>query len=152
MQNNRTSWWFRMGNYLRKWRFTTTRGIKVSKDSCKCVLFLVTSLPFIVQEVKHLFELYKNFIISLSLEWEIPLCSTSSQHREKYGVALISFLFVLNKFCLLKLHTVKHWNMDTRLTTTPRYYGQFILPLGNESPYIFSISTCHFLWPPQYPY
>ena len=42
------------------------------------------------------------------------------------------------KQILLKLHTVKPYIMDARLTWTPRYYGQFFLPLGNESPYIFS--------------
>ena len=29
--------------------------------------------------------------------------------------------------------------MDTSLLWTPRYYGQFALSLGKESPYIFSI-------------
>ena len=42
------------------------------------------------------------------------------------------------KQILLKLHTVKPYIMDARLTWTPCYYGQFFLPLGNESPYIFS--------------
>ena len=53
------------------------------------------------------------------------------------------------KQILFKLHTVKPCIMDTCLTWTPRYYGQFVLPLGNESPYIF---YGHFLWLPQYPY
>ena len=39
---------------------------------------------------------------------------------------------------LFKLHMVKSCIMDTCLTWTPRYYGQFVLPVGNESPYIFS--------------
>ena len=34
--------------------------------------------------------------------------------------------------------TVKLRFMDMRLTRTPHYYGQFALPLGKESPYIFS--------------
>ena len=42
------------------------------------------------------------------------------------------------KQILFKLHTVKPCIMDTCLMWTPRYYGQFVLPLGNESPYIFS--------------
>ena len=42
------------------------------------------------------------------------------------------------KQILLKLHTVKPCIMDARLMCTPRYYRQFVLPLGNESPYIFS--------------
>ena len=33
---------------------------------------------------------------------------------------------------------VKPCFMDTRLIRTPRYYGQFALSLGKESPYIFS--------------
>ena len=37
-----------------------------------------------------------------------------------------------------KLHTVKPSIMDARLMWTPCYYRQFVLPLGNESPYIFS--------------
>ena len=53
------------------------------------------------------------------------------------------------KQILFKLHTVKPCIMDTCLTWTPRYYGQFVLPLGNESPYIF---YGHFLWLRQYPY
>ena len=28
--------------------------------------------------------------------------------------------------------------MDMRLIRTPHYYGQFALPLGKQSPYIFS--------------
>ena len=28
--------------------------------------------------------------------------------------------------------------MDMRFVRTPHYYGQFALPLGKESPYIFS--------------
>ena len=42
------------------------------------------------------------------------------------------------KQILFKLHTVKPCIMDTCLTWTPCYYGQFVLPVGNESPYIFS--------------
>ena len=42
------------------------------------------------------------------------------------------------KQILVKLHTVKPCTMDTCLTWTPRYYGQVVLPLGNESPYVFS--------------
>ena len=42
------------------------------------------------------------------------------------------------KQILFKLHTVKPCTMDTCLTWTPRYYGQVVLPLGNESPYVFS--------------
>lgn len=33
--------------------------------------------------------------------------------------------------------TVKFCLKDTHLIRTPRYYGQFALPLGKESPYIF---------------
>ena len=121
------------------------------------------------------FELYKNDIISLSLQWEIPLCTTSSQHREKYSLPRSRFLDVMQrspkrtftealrdiqktaaretkksmvlsfnlfavcfKQILLKLHTVKPYIMDTCLMWTPRYYGQFVLPLANESPYVFS--------------
>ena len=42
------------------------------------------------------------------------------------------------KQILFKLHTVKPCIMDTCLMWTPRYYGQFVLPLANESPYVFS--------------
>ena len=42
------------------------------------------------------------------------------------------------KQILFKLHTVKPCIMDTCLIWTPRYYGQFVLPLANESPYVFS--------------
>ena len=41
------------------------------------------------------------------------------------------------KQILFKLHTVKPCTMDTFLMWIPRYYGQFVLPLGNEIPYIF---------------
>ena len=34
--------------------------------------------------------------------------------------------------------TVKLRFMDMRFVRTPHYYGQFALPLGKESPYIFS--------------
>ena len=42
------------------------------------------------------------------------------------------------KQILFKLHTVKPCIMDTCLMWTPRYYWRFVLPVGNESPYIFS--------------
>ena len=42
---------------------------------------------------------------------------------------------------LVKQNTVKLRSKDTRLIRIPRYYGQFSLSLGKESPYFLRLRT-----------
>ena len=63
----------------------------------------------------------------------IGYCEQSKRSIDSRSSSVVICIGIRSGTC-----SVKPCFTDTRLIRTPRYYGQFALSLGKESPYIFS--------------